>query len=47
MTERLWEVPYLALSLDVILLRQQAQIVPQGDESVEQAARLFDPAVER
>ena len=41
------EVADLTLPLHVVLLCQEAEIVAQGDQSLEQLARLTDPPVER
>src|SRR5436190_21138208 len=45
--EGLREVADLTLPLHVVLLCQKAEIVAQGDQSLEQLTRLTDPPVER
>src|SRR5574340_537355 len=46
MAERLREVAALPPASDVVLLGQQAQVVAQADEPVEQGARILGAAVE-
>jgi hypothetical protein len=45
-TEFLWEVPDLALPADVVLLREQAEVVGQAGRSLEQCTRLVEPPVQ-
>jgi hypothetical protein len=45
-TECLWEVADLALPADVVLLREQAEVVGQAEQSLEQCTRLVDPPVQ-
>src|SRR5215216_1391371 len=47
MAERLWEVADLSLPSHVVLFGQQAEIVGQTDEPLEQGTSLLDTAVER
>src|SRR5918995_3539885 len=44
--ERLWEVADLPPTGDVVLLGEQAEIVGQPDEPLEQASRVIDAAVQ-
>ena len=46
MAERLGEVADLAASRDVVLLREQAEVVAQPEQAVEQRSGFVDPAVE-
>ena len=45
--ERLREVADLPLARDVVLLCEQAEVVAQAEQPLEQRARLVDAAVER
>src|SRR5436190_1393513 len=45
--EGLREVADLTLPLHVVFLCQQAEIVAESDQSLEQLARLSDPPIER
>src|SRR5918994_1929297 len=43
--ERLWEVADLPPAADVVLLGEEAEVVGQPDEPLEQASRVIDAAV--
>jgi hypothetical protein len=45
-TECLWEIADLALPADVVLLREQAEVVGQAEQSLEQCTRLVEPPVQ-
>src|ERR1700754_2055134 len=47
MGQRLWEISGLAFDAGIVFLRKQAEIVGNGDYTIEQRLRLLDIAGER